>query len=68
GKGRWSDVGPPVLRDRVFKGRQDTTRNRHWLAEHTGKVQVPYLIDPNTDTSLYESADIVRYLQSTYGR
>lgn len=68
GKGRWTDVGPPALRDRVFKGRQDTTRNRRWLAEHTGKVQVPYLIDPNTDTALYESADILRYLESTYAR
>ena len=29
---------------------------------------VPYLIDPNTGTALFESADIVHYLRSQYGR
>lgn len=33
----------------------------------TGKVQVPYLEDPNTGASMFESRDIVRYLRSTYG-
>ncbi len=32
-----------------------------------GKAQFPYLIDPNTGTAMYESADIVRYLSQTYG-
>lgn len=32
-----------------------------------GKVQVPYLVDPNTGRSLYESRDIVAYLDATYG-
>jgi len=32
-----------------------------------GKARVPFLVDPNTDTMLYESRDIVRYLESTYG-
>jgi glutathione S-transferase len=27
---------------------------------------VPYLVDPNTGTSMFESADIVRYLDATY--
>ncbi|MCC6625321.1 MAG: glutathione S-transferase N-terminal domain-containing protein [Deltaproteobacteria bacterium] len=31
-----------------------------------GKMQVPYLVDPNTGTAMYESADIVRYLERTY--
>jgi len=38
------------------------------LVERGGKMQVPYLVDPNTDTAMYESDDIVRYLDSTYGR
>ncbi len=67
GKGRWSDMGPPTFRDHLFKGQKDTTRNRRWLADQTGRVQVPYLIDPNTGTSMYESADIVAYLEATYG-
>lgn len=42
---------------------------RKELAELTGgKTQCPYLVDPNTDTSLFESADIVAYLYRTYAR
>lgn len=37
------------------------------LKRRGGKMQVPFLIDPNTDTSLYESDDIVSYLAKTYG-
>lgn len=66
-KGRMSDMGPPVFRDKIFKGPLATTRNRAWLAEQTGKVQVPYLVDPNTGVAMYESADIIRYLDRTYG-
>jgi glutathione S-transferase len=32
-----------------------------------GKQQFPFLFDPNTDVTLYESADIVEYLYGTYG-
>ncbi|HEX4843735.1 MAG TPA: glutathione S-transferase N-terminal domain-containing protein [Limnobacter sp.] len=66
-KGAMTDMGPPVFRDKLFKGPKGTTRNRAWLAEHTGKVQVPYLIDPNTGVAMYESADILKYLDATYG-
>lgn len=31
-----------------------------------GKMQVPYLVDPNTGTAMFESADIVAYLDKTY--
>lgn len=68
GKGQWSDMGPPMFRDRVFKGHRDTTRNRAWLAENTGRVQVPYLIDPNTGVAMYESRDILAYLNRTYAQ
>ena len=37
------------------------------LIERGGKMQVPYLADPNTGTELYESDDIVAYLEETYG-
>ena len=29
-------------------------------------MMVPYLADPNTQTELFESADIVAYLEATY--
>lgn len=32
----------------------------------SGKMQVPYLVDPNTDTRMFESDDIRRYLYETY--
>eukprot|EP00741_Cyanophora_paradoxa_P023727 tig00021616_g22918.t1 len=40
---------------------------RSELLERTGRFQVPYLEDPNTGVKLFESADIIRYLESTYG-
>jgi glutathione S-transferase len=66
GKGAWSDMGPASWRDRVFKGPRGTTRNRRWLDEQTGQVQVPYLIDANTGTAMYESQAILDYLDRTY--
>ncbi|MEB2343394.1 MAG: glutathione S-transferase N-terminal domain-containing protein [Deltaproteobacteria bacterium] len=32
-----------------------------------GRIQVPFLVDPNTNVEMFESADIVRYLDATYG-
>lgn len=37
------------------------------LVKRGGKMQVPYLVDPNTGTQMYESDDIVRYLDQEYG-
>lgn len=37
------------------------------LVARGGKMMVPYLIDPNTGTEMYESDDIVAYLDATYG-
>lgn len=68
GKGAWTDMGPASFRDQLFKGPKGTTRHRRWLAEHTGQVQVPYLIDPNTGTALYESQAILDYLDRHYAR
>ena len=40
--------------------------SREAFLERSGRMMVPYLIDPNTDTAMFESADIVRYLEQTY--
>ncbi len=32
-----------------------------------GRMQVPFLVDPNTNVEMFESADIVHYLDATYG-
>jgi glutathione S-transferase len=40
--------------------------SRTAFAERTKKMQVPYLVDPNTGVAMFESADIVAYLERTY--
>jgi len=67
GKARWKDMGPPEMRAALFPNEPVTGRNRLELLERTGKVQLPYLIDPNTNTEMFESADICAYLETTYG-
>ena len=42
--------------------------NRRRLLERGGKVQVPYLVDPNHGVEMYESADIIAHLARHYGR
>ena len=41
--------------------------SRPKMVERAGRVMVPYLADPNTGKEMFESADIVRYLNETYG-
>ena len=38
--------------------------NAEALIARGGKQQVPYLIDPETGTEMYESDDIVEYLKA----
>lgn len=39
---------------------------REAFVKRSGKMMVPYLVDPNTGQAMFESADIVRYLERTY--
>ena len=66
-KERWQDMG---LATRRFKsgpyvplagGKRETV-----LARMGGKIQVPYLEDPNTGAQLFESEQIITYLKQTY--
>lgn len=41
---------------------------RNELKQDGGKIQVPYLVDHNTNRNMYESDDIIDYLKSEYGR
>jgi glutathione S-transferase len=68
GKARWQDLGPPVLRKTLFPDLPVTGRTRQELLERAGKVQVPYLVDPNTGTAMFESDAIRAYLIATYAR
>lgn len=40
---------------------------REAFVSRSGKMMVPYLADPNTGAEMFESADIVQYLERTYG-
>lgn len=66
GKHSNADMGPPWMRKQLFPERPITGRNRRQLHAMTGKMQVPYLIDPNTDVAMFESRDIIDYLNKTY--
>jgi glutathione S-transferase len=52
----------PYVLHNVAKG----SAKREAFAARSGKMMVPYLVDPNTGTAMFESADIVRYLDATY--
>jgi glutathione S-transferase len=52
----------PYLLHNVARG----SARRDAFVARSGKMMVPYLVDPNTGTSMFESADIVRYLDATY--
>ena len=39
---------------------------RESFVARSGKMMVPYLVDPNTARAMFESANIVRYLNETY--
>lgn len=41
--------------------------SRPAFERRAGRIQVPFLVDPNTNVEMFESADIVQYLEATYG-
>ena len=57
---------PPPLRSLLSVEPSAELHNRADLLERTGKVAIPYLVDPNTDVAMYESAEIIDYLDRTY--
>jgi glutathione S-transferase len=68
GKAQWQDLGPPILRATVFPNLPVEGRTRIELLERAGKVQVPYLVDQNTGTAMFESEEIRHYLMETYAK
>ncbi len=60
---RLSSLEIAYLLHNVGKG----SPSRDAFIKRSGRMMVPYLVDPNTDTTLFESAEIVRYLDATYG-
>lgn len=54
----------PYVLHNVAKG----SPKREAFVARSGKMMVPFLVDANTHTAMFESAEIVRYLEQTYGR
>jgi glutathione S-transferase len=52
----------PYLLHNVGKG----SPSREAFVKRSGKMMVPYLVDPNTGKEMFESADIRDYLLTTY--
>lgn len=51
-----------------FVARQvEPSGDREKVKELTGETQVPVIVDPNTDTVMNESDDVVEYLEQHYG-
>jgi len=66
GRSQGSDWVPPMFRNSLSVTSIPGTRNRQRLLERAGGISIPYLVDPNTVTEMAESADIVKYLNTTY--
>jgi glutathione S-transferase len=66
--GSYADFFPPILRHNKMKSYLPATVNRKKFIERAGLMMVPYLIDPNTGTSMWQTGDIQEYLRATYGR
>lgn len=66
GKQQKSDMGPANFRFTLKPYKPLPNSKRDSFFQKHGNVQVPYLIDPNTGTELFESKDIIRYLKKTY--
>jgi glutathione S-transferase len=57
-----SQLELPYLLHNVASG----SAGRDAFVERAGKMMVPWFVDPNTTTELYESAEIAAYLNDTY--
>ena len=52
----------PYVLHNVARG----SAQREAFVKRSGKMMVPYLVDPNTGREMFESGDIVAYLEQTY--
>lgn len=68
GKREWADFVLPGVRRKFLPKRAFRGTNRENLARRAGKVMVPYLVDANTGVEMFESAEILKYLEKTYER
>ena len=68
GKEQVADMGPAAFRIKPGPYTPKAGGKREKVLAQLGKVQVPYLEDPNTGVKMFESADIIAYLEQNYAR
>lgn len=68
GRTQWQDWLPPAVRERVLPDYRPREHNRVELQARAGRVQVPYLHDPNTGEGMFESDDILAHIERHYAR
>lgn len=68
GKTQLADYVLPAIRARLLPDVPAVGTNRTSFLARAGKLMVPYLVDPNTDVTLFESAAIKKYLRKTYAQ
>ncbi len=68
GKQQWADMGPAKFRFHRGEYHPLPNTKRAKLLAEKGRVQVPFLIDANKSIELFESKDILRYLDETYAQ
>lgn len=56
----------PSVREALDIIPESSLENRQHLQEREGRVSIPFLYDPNTDTGMFESEDILNYLEDNY--
>lgn len=66
GKQQLADQGLSKLRPVLGRYVPLPGTNRERLLKAVGRVQFPFLEDPNTGRKLFESNDIIQYLNTTY--
>jgi glutathione S-transferase len=57
----------PPIRDVLNIVPNSELTNRKTLQQKAGRMAIPYLIDPNENVQMFESAKMVEYLEVTYG-
>ena len=66
GKEHWTEAGPAVRRLRPGPLQAIPGGKREQMLARAGEVQLPYMEDPNTGISMFESADIIDYIEERY--
>jgi glutathione S-transferase len=66
GKEQFADMGPAAMRIKPGPYKPRAGGRREKLLTKLGRIQMPYLEDPNTGVKMFESSKIIDYLERQY--